>query len=44
VQGVTNLHAAGSSVFPTGGRVFPTLTIVALDLRPADLLRTPCTS
>ncbi|HEV7777425.1 MAG TPA: GMC oxidoreductase [Luteibacter sp.] len=39
VHGVHNLHIAGSSVFPTGGWAFPTLTIVALSLRLAEQLR-----
>jgi choline dehydrogenase-like flavoprotein len=39
VHGVENLYIAGSSVFPTGGYVPPTLTIVALALRLADHLR-----
>jgi choline dehydrogenase-like flavoprotein len=39
VHGVENLFMAGSSVFPTGGSVAPTLTIVALSLRLADHLR-----
>lgn len=43
VHGIDNLFIAGSSVFPTGGCVNPTLTIVALALRlaehVADLLR-----
>jgi len=39
VHGVDNLYVAGSSVFPTGGWAFPTLTIVALALRVADSLR-----
>jgi choline dehydrogenase-like flavoprotein len=39
VHGVANLHVAGSSVFPTGGWAFPTLTIVALSVRLADRLR-----
>ena len=34
-----NLFMAGSSVFPTGGCANPTLTVVALALRMADLLR-----
>ena len=33
VHGGTNLFVAGCSVFPTGGHVNPTLTIVALALR-----------
>lgn len=36
VHGTQNLHVAGSSVFPTGGAVTPTLTIAALALRLAD--------
>ena len=39
VHGVDNLHIAGSSVFPTGGIVNPTLTIIALAVRLADRLR-----
>ncbi len=39
VHGIDNLHIAGSSVFPTGGWAFPTLTIIALSLRLADQLR-----
>jgi choline dehydrogenase-like flavoprotein len=39
VHGVAGLYVAGSSVFPTGGYVNPTLTIVALALRLADHLR-----
>jgi choline dehydrogenase-like flavoprotein len=38
VHGISNLFVAGSSVFPTGGWVNPTLTIVALALRLADRL------
>jgi choline dehydrogenase-like flavoprotein len=38
VHGVSNLHVAGSSVFPTSGWANPTLTIVALALRLADHL------
>jgi choline dehydrogenase-like flavoprotein len=34
-----NLWLVGSSVFPTGGAVNPTLTIAALALRAADALR-----
>ena len=41
VFGTTNMFVAGSSVFPTGGHVNPTLTIVALALRlSAHLKRT----
>jgi choline dehydrogenase-like flavoprotein len=38
VHGVKNLFIAGSAVFPTGGYVNPTLTIVALAVRLADHL------
>ena len=38
VHGIENLYIAGSSVFPTGGYMNPTLTIVALALRLADHL------
>jgi choline dehydrogenase-like flavoprotein len=40
VHTVDNLYAAGSSVFPTGGYVNPTLTILALAIRLADHLKT----
>lgn len=36
VHGIANLYVAGSSVFPTGGYINPTLTIVALAMRLAD--------
>ena len=36
---IGNIYVAGSSVFPTGSHVPPTLTIVALALRLADHLR-----
>ena len=36
VHGMTNLYIAGSSVFPTYGANFPTLTICAMSLRLAD--------
>jgi len=39
VHSVANLYVAGSSVFPTGGHVPPTLTIVALAIRMADHIR-----
>lgn len=39
MHAVPNLFIAGSSVFPTGGHVNPTLTIVALALRLADHLK-----
>jgi choline dehydrogenase-like flavoprotein len=38
VHDVDNLYVAGSSVFPTGGYVPPTLTLIALALRLADHL------
>ena len=40
VHGTENLYIAGGSVFPTGGYINPTLTIVALALRLADHVRT----
>jgi choline dehydrogenase-like flavoprotein len=40
VHGVANLYCAGSSVFPTGSSINPTLTIVALALRLAEHLKT----
>ncbi|MFN2397352.1 MAG: GMC oxidoreductase [Gemmatimonadaceae bacterium] len=39
VHGIENLYIAGASVFPTAGFSNPTLTIVALALRLADLLK-----
>lgn len=36
VHGMTNLHVAGSSVFPTAGANFPTITLAALALRLAE--------
>lgn len=40
VHGISNLHVAGSSVFPTYGHANPTLTITALAIRLADHLKT----
>lgn len=39
VHGIDNLFVAGSSVFPTGGAMNPTFTIVALAIRLADHLK-----
>jgi len=39
VHGVANLYMAGASVYPTGGAVNPTLTLVALSMRLADHLK-----
>lgn len=39
VHGMSNLYVAGSSIFPTAGANFPSITIVALALRLADRLR-----
>lgn len=39
VHGLSNLYIAGSSVFPTGGHVPPTLTMVALTIRLAAHLK-----
>ena len=39
VHGVDNLYVAGSSVFPSGGSVNPTLTICALSVRLAKLIK-----
>lgn len=38
VHGIDNLYIAGSSVFPTGGAINPTFTLVALSLRLAEHL------
>ena len=38
VHGMTNLYIAGSSVFPTAGANFPTITIVALTFRLSEHL------
>lgn len=39
IHGIDNLYAAGSSCFPTGGAVNPTLTVVAISLRLSDHLK-----
>ena len=36
VHGINNLYVAGSSVFPTAGANFPTITIAALTLRLSE--------
>ncbi|MCZ7562811.1 MAG: GMC family oxidoreductase [Burkholderiales bacterium] len=38
IHGMTNLYVAGSSVFPTAGANFPTITLVALACRLSDRL------
>jgi choline dehydrogenase-like flavoprotein len=40
VHGMTNLFVTGTSVFPTGGYINPTLTVVALAVRLAEHLKT----
>lgn len=40
VHGINNLYIAGSSCYPTGGAVNPTLTVVALTLRLSDHIKT----
>ncbi|MDB5889283.1 MAG: oxidoreductase [Polaromonas sp.] len=40
VHEMHNLFVAGSSTFPTGGYANPTLTIIAMAIRLADLLKT----
>ncbi len=39
VFGTKNFYISGSSVFPTGGHVPPTLTIIAITIRLADKLK-----
>ena len=39
VHGIANLSVAGGAVFPTGGAVNPTLTLVAMALRLSDHLK-----
>jgi choline dehydrogenase-like flavoprotein len=39
VHGLANLFVAGGAVYPTGGAVNPTLTVVAMSLRLSDHLR-----
>jgi choline dehydrogenase-like flavoprotein len=38
VHGISNLYIAGSSVFPTAGANFPTITIAALTLKLSEHL------
>jgi choline dehydrogenase-like flavoprotein len=40
VHGIDNLYIAGSSIFPTGGHINPTLTLVALAVRLGKHLKT----
>lgn len=39
MHGVSNLHIAGGSVFPTSGLANPTLTLIALAMRLSDHLK-----
>ena len=39
VHGLANLFVAGGAVYPTGGAVNPTLTVVAVSLRLSDHLK-----
>jgi len=39
IHGMSNLYVTGSSVFPTAGANFPTITLVALALRLVEHLR-----
>ena len=39
VHGLANLFVAGGAVYPTGGAVNPTLTVVAVALRLSDHLK-----
>lgn len=39
VHGISNLFVASSAVFPTGGQVNPTLTVVAMSVRLADHIK-----
>lgn len=39
VHGTDNLYISGASVFPTGGFINPTLTVMALAMRLSDWLR-----
>ncbi len=39
VHGIANLFVAGGAVYPTGGAVNPTLTVVAMALRLSDHLK-----
>lgn len=38
VHGMTNLYVAGSSIFPTAGANYPTITLTAISLRLAEHL------
>jgi choline dehydrogenase-like flavoprotein len=41
VHGISNLFIAGAAVFPTSSQANPTLTVVALALRLAEMLKAP---
>jgi choline dehydrogenase-like flavoprotein len=44
VHGMSNLFVAGTSTFPTGGYINPTLTAIALTIRLAERIRSTARS